>query len=206
MNASGVLERVWLWVKWPVIVLAVGFVAFAIWGTMLALDKDKTDAAVAQIHAQKLTLADVVGANLPSVPDQAENDATVAGIDTNNNGIRDDVELAIFAKYPNSPQIRAAALQYAMAEQMYLTRVFNEGTWGKVAEEADRAFFCIMSLRPGEDYGSYIFARTYAKEVEGLIFNTQSRKNAREAAFEFTTSYGSTEKETCDVDLNTLPK
>ncbi len=189
MNASGVLERVWLWVKWPVIVLAVGFVAFAIWGTMLALDKDKTDAAVAQIHAQKLTLADVVGANLPSVPDQAENDATVAGIDTNNNGIRDDVELAIFAKYPNSPQIRAAALQYAMAEQMYLTRVFNEGTWKAVAEEVGRAHLCILD------------ANANRKEVEAMTFNTEIRNGAREKAYEFITSYGPADGKSCDVLL-----
>ncbi len=193
MNASGVLERVWLWVKWPVIVLAVGFVAFAIWGTMLALDKDKTDAAVAQIHAQKLTLADVVGANLPSVPDQAENDATVAGIDTNNNGIRDDVELAIFAKYPTSAKIRAAALQYAMAEQMYLTKVFNTGTWKAVAEEVGRAHTCVIN------------AGANRKEVEVLVSNTQLRKETRTKAFEFITSHGDARGEPCDVALNTLP-
>ena len=53
-----------------------------------------------------------MGTNLPPQPYEPENDATVAGLDKNNNGIRDDVELAIFAKYPKSAKIRAAELQY----------------------------------------------------------------------------------------------
>src|SRR3989344_6404543 len=161
MNASGVLGRVWGWIKWPIIVLAVAYIAFTIWGVTLVFDRDKTDAAVAQIHAQKLTLADVMGKNLPQVPDQAENDATVAGIDKNNNGIRDDVELAIFKKYPNSAKIRAAELQYAMTEQMYLTKVTNTETWKAVAEEVGRAQLCALEVKADR------------KKIESLVFIIQ---------------------------------
>ncbi len=62
------------------------------------------------------------GKHLPLTPNKEENDATVAGIDNNGNGIRDDVELAIFAKYPNSAKIRAAELQYAMALQLMIKK------------------------------------------------------------------------------------
>src|SRR3989344_4360171 len=204
MNIAVFFGRAWRWARWPLLVVILGYVALATWGVFLLFDMDKTDAAVAQIHAQKITLADVMGDTLIKIPDQAENDATVAGLDTNNNGIRDDVEIAIFKKYRNSAKIRAAELQYAMAEQMYLTKVFNKETWGQVAEEADRAFFCIMSLHPTSDYASYTFAKTYSKEVENLTFNTQSRRDAKDKAFDFTTSYGGTDKESCDIKLNTL--
>jgi hypothetical protein len=189
LGAGAFLRKVWRFVRWPVYILLAMFVLFVGWGVKLNFDKDKTDAAVAAIHAQKITLADVEGTNLPPVPDQAENDATVAGIDKNNNGIRDDVELAIFKKYPNSVKIRAAELQYAMTEQMFLTKVFDTGTWKAVAEENGRAQSCII------DSGAN------RKEVETLVFGSQLRKDAREKAYEFITSYGPAAGETCDVSL-----
>ena len=119
------LRAVWRWVRWPVLVLGFLYAVLVGFRTFVLFDEEKTAEAVAQIHAQKITLADVMGTTLPPAPDQAENDATVAGIDKNNNGIRDDVELAIFKKYPNSAKIRAAELQYAMALQLMLTKVTN---------------------------------------------------------------------------------
>ena len=58
-----------------------------------------------------------MGKNLPSDPG-ALADATVQGVDANQNGIRDDVELAVFKEYPNSAKTRAVLLQYALALQM----------------------------------------------------------------------------------------
>ena len=69
-------------------------------------EKQKTDAAGAKIHATKLTLDDVMGKNLPPDPG-ADADKTIAGIDSNHNGIRDDVELAIFKEYPTSAKTRS---------------------------------------------------------------------------------------------------
>ena len=79
------------------------------------------------------------GEHLPPPPDPAQVDATIEGVDANGNGIRDDVELAIFKKYPNSARIRAAELQYAMALQMYLSKVFNSETLVAVIQGEDRA-------------------------------------------------------------------
>ena len=91
-------------------------------------DRNKTQTAIDFINSQKINLDDVMGKNMPPKPDQMLNDSTIAGIDANNNSIRDDVELAIFAKYPNSAKIRAAELQYAQALQLELTQVFNSET------------------------------------------------------------------------------
>ncbi|MEJ2527586.1 MAG: hypothetical protein P8Y49_05835 [Sulfurovaceae bacterium] len=42
----------------------------------------------------------VDGYALPPEPDEIENNATLEGIDSNGNGVRDDVERKIYAKYP----------------------------------------------------------------------------------------------------------
>ena len=81
---------------------------------------DKTNEQVAKIHNTKLTMDNVLGKNLPPDPG-AETDKTIQGIDANKNGIRDDVELAIFKQYPDSAKTRAVLLQYALALQMEAT-------------------------------------------------------------------------------------
>jgi hypothetical protein len=184
---KGSLLRVWRWVKWPLFVIAALYCVLVVVRVLMLFDEDKTAAVVAEIHAQKITLADVDGSNLPPAPDQVQNNKTIAGIDANTNGIRDDVELAIFEKYPNDKKARAAALQYAMTEQMYLTKVFNRETWKAVAEEDGRANRCMSQTKNN------------ANEIETLMFNTSIRTNGLEAAMEFITSFGPRQGEPCDV-------
>lgn len=50
-----------------------------------------------------------------------DNDKTIAGIDSNNNGIRDDVERWIVQTYPNSAKMRAAIVQRALVFQQKVT-------------------------------------------------------------------------------------
>ncbi len=189
---KGSLQTVWRWVKWPLVVLIVAYLALVVWRAFDLYDQDKTAAAVAAIHAARITLADVEGVNLLPQPNQEENDATVEGIDKNNNGIRDDVELAIFAKYPTDKKARAAALQYAMAEQMYLTKVTNTPTWKAVAEEVGRAGLCLLETKANR------------KDVDGLVFDTQARKDYKEKIFGFITSYGPAEGMPCDILIGDL--
>src|SRR3989344_6172922 len=107
-------------------------------GVFVLIPKERTNEQVAEIHATKLTLDDVMGKNLPPAP--ANPDATIAGADANKNGIRDDVELAIFKEYPNSAKTRAVLLQYALALQMEMTQTrVNKGTVTAVAEDSGRA-------------------------------------------------------------------
>jgi hypothetical protein len=189
MSTSGIFNRIWRWAKWPLAVVVVLYAADVIWATSVRLNGNKTDAAVAAIHAQKITLADVTGENLPLPPDQVESDATVEGIDANQNGVRDDVEWAIFKAYPHDPKIRAAELQYAMTEQMFLTKVFNTETWKAVAEEDERAFGCLASIKGNR------------KQIEMWVFNTSQRAEAKGEAFDFTTSHGQAPGNLCDVSV-----
>src|SRR3989338_1924113 len=183
------LHVAWRWVRWPVLVLGFLYAVLVGFRTFVLFDEEKTNEAVAAIHAQKITLADVQGTNLPPIPDQAENDATVEGIDKNNNGIRDDVELAIFKKYPNSAKIRAAALQYASALQMELTKVFNSETLVAVIQQEGRASICLLDTET-------------ADELEKTIINTETRIRFQKEIYEkYMTSYALPNSNFCDVNI-----
>ena len=64
------------------------------------------------------------GHTLPPEPDETLNNSTLLGIDSNSNGVRDDVERYIikrFSKDPKYPKTKIAlAMQYAWATQKIL--------------------------------------------------------------------------------------
>ena len=208
-NAEGsgiksLARRAWRIIRWPLAVLVVLYIALLVWRYPSWKEEQRTPAAVAAIHAQKLTMDDVDGKHLPPPPDPAQVDATVAGVDANGNGIRDDVELAIFKKYPNSPYTRAAELQYAMAEQMFLTRVFNSETWKAVSIEDDRGYQCIAQTYPRDNLEIFNkITDTRVQEVKDLVFNTVKRQTVKAQSFGFATSFGLPDENFCDVDLTT---
>ncbi|MDO8517773.1 MAG: hypothetical protein Q7S26_00570 [bacterium] len=200
------LHKAWHYVRWPLGVVVVLYVGLVVYRVPAMFEKDKTASSVAKIHAQKITLADVLGTALPPIPNAQENNATVAGIDKNNNGIRDDVELAIFNLYPNSARIRAAELQYAMTLQLMITDVFNTETWIAAAKETSRGYACISQSYPRNDLKTYIqITDTRTKEVETLVYNTQQRKAAQAQVDTFTTSYSLPNTDLCNIDSSTLP-
>jgi len=179
-----IYRRWWFWViEIPIVVIFVG----ALLRIPALNEKERTQEVVAQIHAQKLTLADVNGGNLPPQPDPALADATIEGVDANGNGIRDDVELAIFKKYPNSAKIRAAELQYAMALQMEFAYAFNSETLVNVIEEEGRGYLCIANDER-------------IQEVENWVVNTGQRKQFREDVREkYMASFGLSSENECDL-------
>ncbi|MDT8338793.1 MAG: Ig-like domain-containing protein [Sulfurimonas sp.] len=67
---------------------------------------------------------EINGYKLPPEPDPAVNNSTLLGIDFNNNGVRDDVEIYVikrFAKDPEFPKTKTAlAMQYAWSAQKIL--------------------------------------------------------------------------------------
>lgn len=184
-------SKTWHWLRWPLLVLVVGFVILVAWRLKLLYEADDTNAAVAAIHANRLTEDDVFG-ELPPEPNKTENNATLAGIDTNNNGIRDDVERAIYFKYQASAKEAAPAFQYAKALQMEFTAVYNSATLVAVLQEEDRASLCILDIKKDE-------------EIEKLVFDTDLRKHAREDLYKkYMTSYTLPNQGECDLDSVTL--
>lgn len=199
------IRRLWRVGRWVLFSLCAAFVVLVLFRIPVVLNKQKSDEAVAFIKAQKLTMADVDGKHLPPPPDPAQVDATVAGIDANQNGIRDDVELAIFAKYPNDIKLRAAELQYAMGLQTFITKVFDHETWKVAAVEVGRGDLCISGTYPRtnlSEFNKITHART--QEVEDLMLNTSNRKLMKNVSESYITSYGLPDGDFCDINVTGL--
>jgi len=147
----------------------------------------------------------VFGKNLPPEP-SVEADKTVAGVDANRNGIRDDVELAIFKEYPNSAKTRAVLLQYALALQMEVVQpIVNEGTVTAVAEDGERAYACVGKILSRSDLNKYSAeVDTLRSFVEDRQLNTKEREQSQKDFYEKLASH-TLSKGSCDLDLSTLP-
>lgn len=181
-----ILKKVWGYVRWPLVVFILAAIAFVGWRIVVLNDKEATAEKVATIHANTLTWADING-DLPAEPDAAANNATLAGVDSNQNGIRDDVERAIYTKYKNTPKVAVAMLQYAKALQMEFTHVTNSATLVAVIQEEGRGYGC---------------ADDHQEEVEKLVFNTKEREEyGEEIRRKYMTSYALLNTEDCDILL-----
>ena len=190
--------------KWGGLALLVGYVALVVYRMFVLNGQDKTNEQVAKIHSTKLSLDDVLGKNLPSPP--ANPDATIAGVDANTNGIRDDVELAIFAAYPNSARTRAVLLQYALALQMEMTQpIVNEGTVIAIAQEGDRASMCIGDIVSRTDIQTFINkTQEFVDFVEKMQINNSVREQAQKEFYKHIGSYASLDG-VCDINYSALP-
>jgi len=188
-NMKDFLRAVWRWARWPVyaaLVLALMFVALVIWRMFVLADNDQTKVDVARIHANKLVWSDING-ELPPEPDTAENNATLAGVDSNGNGIRDDVERAIYLKYKDTPRVAIAALQYAKELQMEFTEVRNSETLVAVIQEEGRGSLCILDNK-------------IADSIEKMVVNTEQRKQYQEDILrKYMTSYSLFNTGECDI-------
>ncbi len=195
--------------KWAFLLLLAGYIVLVIFRTIHLFNVDKTDAQVVIIHSTKLQISDVTGENLPPDPG-IEADKTVEGVDVNKNGIRDDVELAIFEKYPNSAKTRAALLQYALVEQMILTQPFvNTVIATEVLREDSRADSCLAdSLVPRKTPESFRTTNEmnkiseYISFIQEKQFNTEKRKINRDSFFEKLRSYSDLDIESCDINYS----
>jgi hypothetical protein len=179
-------------------IIAVLFLILVVSRIFYRINLDKINAVVEKIHATKLTMADILGTNIPPDPG-ALADQTIVGVDANVNGIRDDVELAIFKQYPNSAKTRAVLLQYALALQMEFTQtVINKETVIAVAQEESRSYSCVDKVSSEEGAN---MSRSFVKKIQ---VNTKERDQAEIHFYESLSSYNSLDV-TCDIDYSKLP-
>ncbi len=197
--------------KWTLITLLVLFVVAELIRWPFRVREERTAEQVQIIHNTKIKVADVMGNNLPPDPG-VEADKTIAGIDANQNGIRDDVELAIFNKYPNSAKTRSALLQYALALQMETNQpVVNEYTVTEVVREQSRADACVSdTISPrktseaSRTYADIVKIDKYIDFVKSVQYNTVERKGNRENFVKKVGSFSESENKVCDIDYSTL--
>jgi hypothetical protein len=206
--------KVWKFLRVIYVIIIIFFILAFGFGIYRVYQQSQTDKTIELINSTKITLDDVMGKNLPSEPDKKVNDSTIAGIDANKNYIRDDVELAIFKKYPNSAKIRAAELQYAQALQLELTQVSNSKTLVPVMQKEDYGSLCIGKTAPDvslKDSREKIIAalavgENRTKEVETLVLNTDSRIQRQSDIYKkYMTGYASLPGNECDIELSSLP-
>lgn len=197
--------NVWRYGRWVLLTIVVLFIALVIYRIPFVAEQERTQETITYIRAQKLTMEDVTGERLPPTPDSSLVDATVEGIDVNKNGIRDDVELAIFKKYSNNIKVRAALLQYAESQQLYLTKVFNSGTLIAVAQEDEQASACLADQLSRDDIQNYFQNLKQKKEeIKNMILNTEARHERANANTFLVQSFGSLDGNNCDVDPEIL--
>jgi len=186
MNAT--FSSVWAWVRWGFVGILALFVIAAVYFVYQGRNVVLTQRAVAKIHATRLTHEDVYGP-LPAAPDQAANNATLVGVDANQNGIRDDVEIAIYNAHKDSATTTAAMLQYAKELQLEFTDVFNSPTLVAVMQEESRGSLCISDL-------------TQKQEVRTLVFNTQARSSySEDIRSKYMIGYELSNVTACDISV-----
>ncbi len=115
------------------------------------------------------------GVRLPPEPLPEENNATLVGIDSNDNGVRDDVERAIYVKYDAKVK-QEFAMQDARAGQSFLADpdgVENAAQWQKII--STKSISCIRYLRENFNVtfktgkgGDFSF-------IENQLYNTKDR-------------------------------
>ncbi|MEK7471097.1 MAG: hypothetical protein AAB623_00405 [Patescibacteria group bacterium] len=202
-------HRIFKIMKWVFLILLGLYLILVAVRVVHFFNLDKTNAQVEKIHATKLTLDDVMGKNLPPDPGVLA-DQTVQGIDANNNGIRDDVELAVFKEYPNSAKTRAVLLQYALALQMETVQpIVNTITATEVVREQSRGYQCVGSVLFRDDNNKKIMDKYFndgdklRSFVKDMQFNTKERKDSRNNFLENVRSYSDLDQ-TCDIDVSKL--
>lgn len=194
--------RFWKFGKFAYIILMLIFLVILVGGFWRDRQKNATQEALLRINARRITMADVMGEHLPPAPDANINNLTVAGVDVNDNAIRDDVELAIFEKYPNSARIRAAELQYAQALQLELTEVFNSETLVATLQKEDLAYNCLSVISHDK---SLKIVNEKEKELSDLIINTDRRGSKHSDDLKkYMTSYSLSPEQSCDLDFSSL--
>ncbi len=200
------LNGVWKIYRIFYIIFIVAYVAFYFVGVWRADQQNKTQATIDFINSKKITMDDVMGKNLPPQPNQQLNDSTIAGIDANNNYIRDDVELAIFKEYPNSAKIRSAELQYAQEIQIKLTSVYDTNTWLAAMKKINNGISCMVdsAFNKFADTNSRIKQpQIWQGGIDTSQFNTRLRQEKIKKLETYSSAYV-TGSGVCDIPISEM--
>jgi len=178
-------------------------------GSVLTAKKDgnvTVQATVGGVHSNSLNLTItwiVNGHVLPPEPDSAVNNATLLGIDVNNNGVRDDVERWIYETYDH-PIERGIFMQSSRAYNSLLTTPLVKHQPNK---DMRNTTSCQFYWEDNNDYIAKKYEYKYfSTDINTVQFNTVKRMVARRK-YELSLSGGvysipSASKEKCEFDEN----
>jgi hypothetical protein len=115
------------------------------------------------------------GLRLPPEPNEEENNATLVGIDSNDNGVRDDVERAIYIKYEAKVK-QEFAMQNARAGQSFLedpNGVENAAKWQKII--STKSISCKRYLRENFNIQFKTGKGGRVSFIENQLYNNKDR-------------------------------
>jgi len=136
-------------------------------------------ALASETDVQQLSEPIVIhGYTLPPKPDPVINNSTLLGIDSNNNGVRDDVEIWILKKYKDKHPIYT---EIAMQDARDSKKVFEDpsnalANYSTVASAGRCASYYRVC---GENNSSiHIEGDLIGRSYKKVVFNTEARKEA----------------------------
>jgi len=98
---------------------------------------------------------------------------TLAGIDANSNGVRDDIERYIEKKYTEPAQRKAAMRKAMVFQEMLLVDKQDEAALEAVSYRGTLAIVCSIPAFPGE--AGAIQGSAMSSELESMTTNTKAR-------------------------------
>jgi len=98
---------------------------------------------------------------------------SLAGIDANTNGVRDDIERHIEKKYTEPAQRKAAMRKAMVFQEMLLVDKQDEAALEAVSYRGTLAIVCSKSAFPGQQ--GVIEKSAMSRELESMTTNTKAR-------------------------------
>lgn len=99
------------------------------------------------------------------IPDPKKNDATIAGIDSDEDGIRDDVQRWINETYASQPNLKLAMKQYATAHQNVLITANNKDLNIQATYQTFNAISCAIGVTKSVNQGHEESERVLVKQL-----------------------------------------
>lgn len=118
----------------------------------------------------KLTITEYVGPVLPPDPG-SEGDQTLLGVDSDSDGVRDDIQRYIQFTYPDDNLIRSALREYAKQYQILLPTAGDREASFRNAKRLTKDGNCVYAINRPE-------AWNMLRELRARILNTRERSVA----------------------------
>jgi hypothetical protein len=117
-----------------------------------------------------ISITEYIDMNLPPDPGAA-GEQTLLGIDSDSDGVRDDIQRYIHLTYPDDKLIRASLREYAKQFQILLPTAENKEASYLNAKKLTKDGNCVYAMNRAE-------ARTMLGELRARILNTRERSVA----------------------------
>jgi hypothetical protein len=117
------------------------------------------------------------GSSNNKLPTNLDRTDTLAGIDENQNGIRDDIEKYIVENYPDEGQRKALFQDAKVMQTSLLVNVSDMTAVKKVGVEMSRSVTCMFSKFKSRDVSDQN-PHIVSKKIESMTTNTKERLKA----------------------------